>query len=442
MSHIDTLVIGAGVSGLTTARLLTQAGQRVVVLESRDRIGGRVCSEQDERGVITDLGASWIHGVQDEPLAELVHKLGIETVEFTAGAHQAGGRPIANFSSNGSRFTSGETERWEQDIAEVKGLLGEAISKLDRGVSFQEIVTQTLQSLPWDDTRLARVRQYFRQHPEEQYGAEWDELDAHGLDSDEVVGDEVIFPNGYSQLPLALAAGLDIRLGHCVSRITWGTSGVVVRANHSEFSASRVVVTLPVGVLQHGDVAFEPPLPADVSLALSRLRMNAFEKVFVEFPEQFWDNNVYALRQHGAAGSTWHSWYDLTRATGKPTLLAFAGGNHARRIITQSRSEIITDVLSALTAMYGDAVPTPTKLTVTNWQDDPFSRGSYAYMTVGSAIEDHDNLALPLGDGALHMSGEATWGEDPATVPGALRSGHRVAERILGQTLNILDLAD
>ncbi len=94
MTRYDTIVIGAGMSGVTAARLLADAGRRVLVLEARDRIGGRMNSDRSA-GFAVDLGASWIHGIEDSPLAELVHTLGIPTLEFTVGSFQAGGRPMA-----------------------------------------------------------------------------------------------------------------------------------------------------------------------------------------------------------------------------------------------------------------------------------------------------------------------------------------------------------
>ena len=77
---------------------------------------------------------------------------------------------------------------------------------------------------------------------------------------------------------------------------------------------------------------------------------------------------------------------------------------------------------------------------MTRWQDDPYARGSYAYMTVGSTTADHDDLATPLGGGVLQLAGEATWTDDPATVTAALESGRRAASNILGRDVDIAEL--
>src|SRR5690606_13784393 len=100
MEHFDVIVVGAGVAGLAAARDLTDAGKRVVVLEARDRIGGRLHTER-ESGRITDLGASWIHGIENSPVYEATNSFGMRPVEFTLGSYQAGERPVAYYDPEG-----------------------------------------------------------------------------------------------------------------------------------------------------------------------------------------------------------------------------------------------------------------------------------------------------------------------------------------------------
>ncbi|WP_022906184.1 flavin monoamine oxidase family protein, partial [Curtobacterium sp. B18] len=197
-----------------------------------------------------------------------------------------------------------------------------------------------------------------------------------------------------------------VRLGHVVARVDHGDDGVVVTSSRGTVHADVVVVTVPVGVLQAGDLVLEPPLPGRHREALGRLRMNAFEKVVLRFPERFWDEDVYAIRQLGPAGHRWHSWYDLTRLDGVPTLLTFAAGPAARAIRGWSTEQVADSVLEQLRRLYGDAVGTPTSVLVTAWQDDPFARGSYAHMLPGSTTDDHDDLATPIA-GRVHLAGEA-----------------------------------
>ncbi|HAQ59346.1 MAG TPA: amine oxidase, partial [Microbacterium sp.] len=201
-------------------------------------------------------------------------------------------------------------------------------------------------------------------------------------------------------------------------------------------TADNVVITVPVGVLQSEDFIIEPPLPEPVAGALSRLTMNAFEKVFLRFPTKFWDDGVDVIRQQGPESRWWHSWYDLTFLHGTPTLLTFAAGPAAVGTRDWSEDEIVDSVLAQLRRLYGDRVDKPTHVHITDWQDDPFAYGSYAYMTLGSTTDDHDTLATPIG-GVLHLAGEATWTDDPATVTAAMCSGHRAAQNVLGREIPI-----
>jgi monoamine oxidase len=159
--------------------------------------------------------------------------------------------------------------------------------------------------------------------------------------------------------------------------------------------------------------------------------MGVFNKIFLQFPDRFWEDGVYAIRQLGAAGERWHSWYDVSAISGIPTLLTFAAGPLGRRLQTLPDAEVVADSVRALRALYGGRVGEPIASWVTHWGDDPYARGSYSHLPIGASHHDHDALAGPF-PGGLRFAGEATWGAEPATVGAAYESGHRSAESILG----------
>lgn len=435
VDRFDTIVVGAGVAGLTAARLLAQEGSKVLVLEARDRVGGRVVTERDGE-LVADLGASWIHGITDSAVHAATETFGMRAVEFTVGSFQPDSRPIAYYGPDATRLTDAEARRFTDDIASIYDALLPVIDASDPDASYLDVTETALATTGWDADRAQRVREFLQHRTEEQYGAWTGDLAAHGLDDDTVDGDEVVFPDGYDRLPASLAEGLSIRLEHVVTAVHWSPESVEITTDRGIFTADTAVVTVPVGVLKSDEFVIEPPLPDRHALALSRLRMNAFEKVFLRFASKFWDDGVYAIRQQGPGGEWWHSWYDLTPLHGTPTLLTFAAGPAARETHGWSSEQIAESVLDQLRRLYGESVQEPTHVRVTDWQGDPFARGSYAFMTVGGVTSDHDDLAIPIG-GVLHLAGEATWTDDPATVTAALHSGHRAAERVLQREIPI-----
>ncbi|KAA9110666.1 flavin monoamine oxidase family protein [Microbacterium rhizomatis] len=438
MNEFDTIVIGAGIAGVTAAKLLTRAGRRVVVLEARDRIGGRMHTDRTD-GLVTDLGASWIHGINDSPVAAAAAAFGMPMVEFTVGGYQPDSRPLVYFGPEGERLTDAESQRFADDIHSLDATLKDVIAESAEDASYQDVTEIALAAQGWDDERVERVREYLQHRTEEQYGAWIGDLGAHGLDDDTVDGDEVVFPDGYARLPEHIAEGLDVRLTTVVTRVSWSPDGVIIDTDRGQFSTDTAVVTVPVGVLTAADFVIDPPLPPAIGAALSRLPMNAFEKIILRFPTKWWDDGFYGIRQQGPESRWWHSWYDLTKLHGTPTLLTFAAGEAARQIRSWPDEQIVDAVLAQLRRLYGESVEEPTSVRITHWQDDPFSHGAYAYMAVGSKTADHDDLAEPVG-GVLHLAGEATWTDDPATVPGAMLSGHRAAERVLGHSVPIEDV--
>ena len=435
MDRYDTIVVGAGVAGLTAASLLARSGQRVVVLEARDRVGGRVWTDRAD-GHAMDRGASWIHGIDDNPVAAAAAAIGMPTQEFTVGSFQPDGRPIAYFDPEATRLSGVAARHFADDVHAVDAAMEDLIETSAPAAPYSEVTEAALAAQSWEDERADRVREFFRHRTEEQLGAWIEDLAAHGLDNDLIDGDEVVFPDGYGRLPEHLAQGLDVRLGHIVSHVRWAAEGVTVTADGGTFSADHAVVTVPLSVLQSDDFVIEPALPEPLAGALDRLEMNAFEKVFLSFETKFWDDGVYAIRQLGQGGEWWHSWYDLSALHGTPTLLTFAAGPAAKAIRGWDDAQVAESVLTQLRRLYGDRVEQPTEVYVTAWHDDRFARGSFAYMKVGATTDDHDKLATPVG-GVLHIAGEATWTDDPATVTAAMCSGHRAAVNVLGQDINI-----
>ena len=216
MDHFDTIVIGAGVAGLTAARLLARAGRRVVVLEARDRVGGRVSTDRRD-GLVTDLGASWIHGITDSPVAAAA--AGVRHADRGVHRRRLPARQSPDRLLRSRRQATVGCRGPALHRRHPRGRRDALRGGRRLGIRMPPTATSPRRRSPrqgWDDERAQRVREYMEHRSEEQYGAWIEDLAAHGLDDDSIDGDEVVFPDGYDRLPARLAVGLDIRLDHVV----------------------------------------------------------------------------------------------------------------------------------------------------------------------------------------------------------------------------------
>jgi len=425
-----TLVIGAGVAGLAAARTLRAAGQDVIVLDGRERIGGRIWTDRTWGDVPVDLGASWIHGVRFNPVARLAKEFKLPTVVFDADTlsdtaasrlYNADGRPVP---AAQSRQLSDDQEHVEEHLSK---LAEKASPTLAAGTALREVLGASGMS----EERRESVFELQSRMVEDDFGAGIDEIAAWGLDEgEEFGGHEVVFPQGYGQLVDRLAQGLDVRLGHAITRIEHGGERVRVYTERDVLEAKRVIVTLPLGVLKARAVKFTPELPAEKIGAIDRLGMGVYDKLYLRFPSVFWDD-VHVISQQGNRHGMWANWYALQHVVHAPILCALNGGDVARRIEGMTDDEIVRDAMERLTSIYGARVQQPIGHRVTRWASDPFARGSYSFAAVGSRRGDRQLLAAPIDD-HLYFAGEATHEDYSGTVHGALLSGWREARRILG----------
>ena len=426
------IVVGAGIAGLIAARLLADAGIEVVVLEARARVGGRSFT-QDIGGAPVDVGAAWVHGWTGNPVAELAEALGLghrlhaytprRIVDAVAGADVASAAYTA---------AEAQAELLYTRLAALRAALGPTASlqdAIDRLVADLGLLGQAERLL-----RFVLEQMII----EVDYGGPTTRTSLAIFDNDEYYGlDDHLLAGGYGGLTAALAVGLDIRLSQPVTAIEHDEAGVRV-ATDTTFVADRVIVTVPVGVLQADSIRFTPPLPAAKRAALARLEMSSLEKVVLRFPTQFWgagaDSAWYYL---SATRGEFPLILDMSSDAGAPTLVLIHGGQRARDALDQrSNPQLVADALRVLAEVLGVTPPTPLASHVTRWRQDPYSRGSYCFPALGQELEDFEALAAPVAERVL-FAGEGT---DPAyfgTVHGALRSGIREATRLGAPELDI-----
>ena len=424
---LDVIIVGAGIAGLAAARRLKSQGASVLILEARNRIGGRVWTDQSISGVPLDLGASWVQGINGNPIAALARNFNLRTLPTDFDN-------LALYDSSGRRFSNSEVERIDknyQRMVQSLDRLREAMQNQGQDdISLQAGIDRVLVRRIVSDKERTELNYAVHAVIEEEYATNASDLSLFNWDQDqEFRGQSVIFPRGYGQITDALARGMDIRLNQRVNRIEYGKQEVKIETDQNTLTAKRVIVTLPLGVLQRGVITFSPALPEAKIKAIGRLGMGVLNKIFLRFPRVFWPKDRDTFGVVSERKSEWAEWVDYYKYTGQPVLLGLNSGKHARDLEALTDDSVAAAAMQVLRGIYGRSIPDPDGVVVTRWGSDPFSLGAYSSISPGASGQDYDTLAEPVGD-RVFFAGEATSRSYPATVHGAFLSGEREARRI------------
>lgn len=419
------IVIGAGASGIACARELQDGGHTVIVLEARDRIGGRVWTDTRLANTPLDLGASWIHGITGNPISELVNEYGITTIPTDYDDTFA-------YSADGDVITQNEVEEIESLLEMVLEEVDTLREEAESDVSLRDLIGQALANVRISGETYNALEASLMVGIENEYANSLEGLSGYYWDeADDFDGDDVIFPNGYIEVFQNLADGLDIRLNQIVSEIKYTTEGVTLITQTERYTADKVVVTVPLGVLKQNKIAFSPPLSDAKQTAIQRLGMGALNKVYLLFSDVFWseENQFFTIADSDVQFVDWVNFYP---ATGKPILMAFYSGRNQASIEAMEEADIINSALTVLGNIFDGVQEAYLMGIATRWGKDPFAYGSYSSYAVGSVPQDREILAEPI-DNVVYFAGEATRTDHPATVHGAVMSGYDLAEMILGE---------
>jgi monoamine oxidase len=421
----EVIVIGAGIAGLAAARRLMEWDYDVIVLEARDRIGGRVWTDHSI-GLPLDLGASWIHGVKGNPISDL--------------ADQAGAARVVTDYDSLTRYKSDGTEISNQEDADIDTLFEQFYEQvavwqeeLDNDISLQEGLDLFISNKRFSREGMLNLLYAVNTELEHEYGADVSDLSLWEFDQDnDTRGADVIFPDGYEPIIQRLADGLDIRLNQIVRRVEYTESGVSITTETGVFEAQAALVTLPLGVLKSEAVTFEPPLPGWKTKSISRLNMGVLNKCYLKFPTVFWDEESHLLGYISEEKGHWCEWLNLAALIDQPVLLGFNAGQFGLEIESWSDDRIVVSAMTTLRTIYGTSIPEPEAWLITRWGQDPFALGSYSHIPPFASGDDYDTLAKPVN--RLFFAGEATHRQYPSTVNGAYLSGLRAADEIESAT--------
>ncbi len=414
------LVIGAGIAGIAAARALKDAGRTVTVLEARDRIGGRIHTSRLWPDVPADLGASWIHGADGNPLTSLAAAAGATTMMTSyenAQLHLAEGLRATGVRGGGEAWASGVVET---AIA--------AARRADEDKSLRAAIDGVSPPARRSAVQRAQLEFHLAGTYEQEYAGAAEQLSAWSFDDDEVFsGEDLLFPGGYDQIPRFLARGLDIRLNAVVSEVRWGANGVELQLSTGHtLRADQVIVTVPLGVLKIGAIRFTPDLPRSKREAIAGLGMGLLNKHFLRFDRVFWPGDYDWHELVKETPGRWSQWVSLAK-TGAPVLMGITGAEAARAIEPLDDRAIVAEAMDAVREMLGTAAPGPAGWQLTRWNADPFAQGSYSFNAVESGRAHRRELARAEAGGALRFAGEACSDAYPGTAHGALLSGRAAA---------------
>lgn len=414
MKHSDQheehtiVIIGAGAAGLSAAQQLRKAGFEPLVLEARKRIGGRIWTDRSHAPV--EFGAEFIHG-EYATTWEIVRQEQIEVQKWAGPRHYAvGGHRLAAEQDQALKDRTTElyeaVERYDGPDLSVDQVLAAASQPGEAAIGYAQ---RWFANLEGADTSLLSASQLANEH----------RLTSAGPTN-------FRFVNGYDQIPHALAEGLQIRLNNAVERVEWNEQGATLTlAKGKQIKAKKLLITVPIGVLQTGRPSFEPALPAEKQAAIQAIPMGHVTKVILWFKQSFWEPFGY-LSTDGKAATWWPSGTEA-----QPALTGYVGGPQALALDALDESEAVALGLGEIVALFGK----PARELFLggqriSWSKDPWSEGAYTYSQVGMG-DARARLAAPIAD-TLFFAGEATLTNGHlATVHGAIESGRRAADEIL-----------
>ncbi|MBR1123280.1 FAD-dependent oxidoreductase [Bradyrhizobium lablabi] len=408
-SNVDVAIIGAGAAGLGAANALKNSGLSVLVLEARDRVGGRAYTIQASPEVVFDVGCGWLHSADQNTFVGIAEKLGFEINKSL---------PPWRERAYGKAFPI-------DDRADFMGALDEFYDRAERAALEAERTGRDEQASLYlePDNRwnpmINAISTYIN-------GAELDRVSILDMDAYEDSDVNWRVRRGYGALVTAYAAGCPVALDCAVTLIDHSAKNIRIETARGTLTSGKVIVTVPTNLIADEAIRFHPALPAKVAAARG-LPLGLADKVTLALADPEALPKEGNLR--GASMRTEMGTYHL-RPFGQPCIEGFFGGRYARQLEDAGNGAITAAAIDEVVGYLGNDFRRKLKpLAESRWAHEPFSRGSYSHALPGHA-GDREILAAPV-DGRLFFAGEATSPNFFSTAHGARDSGERAARELL-----------
>lgn len=411
----SVIVVGAGISGLAAAEKLHALGYEVTVLEAQEKVGGRLRSNRS-LGIAFDEGASWIHGINKNPITELAQKAGMQS--FHTDDEDIISYDIGGILRQDALYSSAEDNLYE--------VLETLMKSGSPQKSFESVFNATYPNYANDRLWKFFLSTYVT----------FDTGDLNKLSSllynegEEFSGIEKIVVNGYDTVVQYLAKGLEIQLNQRVSKIDFSDDEIRVHHNGHVSEANYVIITVPLGVLKQKRIEFLPVLPNKKLEAINKVGMNCVNKFLLTWEEDFWDDVQY-ISYTPEERDKFNYFVNVKKF--HPTvnaLMTFAYADYARKTETMTDDAIVAEIMSHLKDIYGTSTPEPTHFLRTKWGNNQNTYGAYSFTAVETQMSHFDDLAEEV-ENKLFFAGEHTEADYFSTVHGAYISGIREANKII-----------
>ena len=405
-SEVDVAVVGAGAAGIGAAQRLREAGTvSTVVLEARDRVGGRVHTIAPA-GFPLDRGAEWLHSADRNPLSPIAQRLGFSVhrrpPEWTTRLRRSG----ETIEAEEEWIALREAQRLARHRAATEAEDGSLAGVLEPGGRWSQLLEATSSWANGAELGRVSIKDYVRY---EDSGTNWR------------------LGEGYGRLFETLAEGLPVVHEAAVSLVDHGGRAIRLETLRGAVTARRVIVTVPTSIIASEILRFDPLLP-DKLAAAAGLPLGVDDKLFISLEGALpgIEHDIYLL---GSTISRETMSYQV-RPLDRPAIYCFFGGRFAAALEREGQAAMFSLAAGELTRLLGDDIgKRMAPLTSTAWLQDPWARGSYSYALPGHA-DDRAVLAAPV-DGRLFFAGEACSPNFFSTAHGAWLSGITAAEAAL-----------